>query len=160
MLQSINDACCGQERERRRGVLSRSQSQDTSSPLPGEPRLRMGPRLTQDHAGYRKPGQLLCCLARPWSLSFDPVEKSHYFPITSPSLLSGRELIDLNFSRMTAPPPQCYCDCSWEMTRLGPTVLANTEVSREPRSCVRGVGWGHRGGKCGFPWGHPWEPLL
>lgn len=86
-------------------MLARSQSQTASSPHPGESRLGMGPRLTQGHAGHRKPGQLLCRLARPWSLSFDPVEKSHYFPITFPSLLSGRELIDLNFSRMTAPPP-------------------------------------------------------
>ena len=45
------------------------------------------------------------CLAEPWSMSFHPVEKSHYFSITSPSLFSGRELIDLNFSRIILPPP-------------------------------------------------------
>lgn len=38
-------------------------------------------------------------------MSSDPVEKSHYFAITFPSLFSGRELIDLNFSRMILPPP-------------------------------------------------------
>lgn len=38
-------------------------------------------------------------------MSFHPVEKSHYFSITFPSLFSGRELIDLNFSRMIRPPP-------------------------------------------------------
>lgn len=38
-------------------------------------------------------------------MSFNPVEKSHYFAIIFPSLFSGRELIDLNFSRMILPPP-------------------------------------------------------
>lgn len=37
-------------------------------------------------------------------MSFNPVEKSHYFSITFLSLFSGRELIDLNFSRMILPP--------------------------------------------------------
>lgn len=89
-------------------------------PSPGEPRLRMGLRLVQGHTGQWKLSLFLCILARLWSLSFDPVEKSHYFPIIFPSLLSGRELIDLNFSRTNAPPPHCYYDCVTEMTRWHP----------------------------------------
>lgn len=89
-------------------------------PIRGDPRLRTGLRLVQGHPGQWKLSPFLCVLARLWSLSFDPVEKSHYFPITFPSLLSGRELIDLNFSRTNAPPPHRYYDCVTEMTRWHP----------------------------------------
>lgn len=148
MLQPIKDACCGQGREGRQEVCYPEASpQARSLGNQGLAWDRDSPRATKAignqasfSAALPDPGLGHLILWREVIIS----------PLHFPACFLVRELIDLNFSRMTAPPPCCYCDCSWEMTR-GPRVLANTEVSGEL--------WG-RGGKCGLPWGHPWEPLL
>lgn len=111
ILSSISDVCCGQGQGEGPWVHTLQACPVTGPSLllshlkRAQNRFPRWPcdslKVTSRGGSPRPPP---CFLAGPWSVSFHPAEKSHYFCIISPSLFSGKELIDLNFSRMILSP--------------------------------------------------------